>query len=269
MYKFDKLFGFVGESIRSSNPLIKSAANDLADMLMPGTMGEEDEEVVDSDVEKDPSFGNSEPQQEEDQILDQAMPELEQPNKFDKSPFGQIKSFINLTSPVVHKTGSVLDHLKRASAYINDIDIKELPKDVQLDIRRFIPVDKDISVVQYGMVVKELLPKVDKHNYEQAKLHISKEYVVNKKMKDEFFEKAKNKYIFILNDKIIDGHHFLAKAQALGITSSLKVLDLTPIRFQEKTSMLNILRKRYVKNHNRRKNTPKALSSKRSPRVYR
>ena len=50
--------------------------------------------------------------------------------------------------------------------------------------------------------------------------------------RDAFFKKAKEKYILLVNDQIVDGHHFLAKAKYFNVTNSLNVLDLTPARFQ-------------------------------------
>ncbi|NBQ69477.1 MAG: hypothetical protein EBU46_11895 [Nitrosomonadaceae bacterium] len=87
------------------------------------------------------------------------------------------------------------------------------------------------------MVVKELLPKVDRHNFDLAMAHIKKDWDGRDadKLKDEVYEQAKKKYILILNDSIIDGHHFLAKAKYAGLTSSLNVVDLTPVRFQQCT----------------------------------
>ena len=41
-----------------------------------------------------------------------------------------------------------------------------------------------------------------------------------------------DKYILLLNDRIIDGHHHLAKAERGKITRSLPVLDLSPLRHQ-------------------------------------
>lgn len=51
------------------------------------------------------------------------------------------------------------------------------------------------------------------------------------KLKEEV-KKRKDKYILVLNDQIIDGYHHLAKAYVGKLTSSLPILDLSPLRFQ-------------------------------------
>ena len=37
----------------------------------------------------------------------------------------------------------------------------------------------------------------------------------------------------MMNDRIVDGHHHLAKALRGNVTSSLNVIDPTPLRFQK------------------------------------
>jgi hypothetical protein len=41
-----------------------------------------------------------------------------------------------------------------------------------------------------------------------------------------------DKYVLLMNDRLIDGHHFLAKAEKGKVSKSLPVLDLTALRFQ-------------------------------------
>lgn len=116
------------------------------------------------------------------------------------------------------------------SAFIEDMRLDALPKDVQRDVLRFVSAKAHHQFPHYGMVVKELLPKADPANLKTARK-------TTRGMKSaqarEFVEKKRDgKYILLLNDRIIDGHHFLAKAEHAGVTSSLNVLDLTPARFQ-------------------------------------
>lgn len=119
---------------------------------------------------------------------------------------------------------------KESSAHFADVEVKDLPLKVQKEIERFADVSADTKLIHYGMVVKELLSKVDKHNFEQAEKHLKDEKI----NEDEFYKKLPNKYLLLVNDKLVDGHHYLARAKKLGVTSSLNVLDLSPVRFQEK-----------------------------------
>jgi hypothetical protein len=123
---------------------------------------------------------------------------------------------------------------KQASAFIRDCPLASLPEDVRRDIRRFVPDLKGKTAVHYGMVVKELLQKADPHNLAAARAHLRDES--ESKLKKEFYAKKDGKFILITYDKIIDGHHFLAKAEKIGCTSSLNVLDLTGCRHQESKS---------------------------------
>jgi len=132
----------------------------------------------------------------------------------------------------LRRTGGLIPPRPRAaSAFIHDIRIADLPKEVQKDIEHFVQ-DKKGHVIQYGMVVPELVKKVDPENYKTAKGHVADKS--DKELEKEIYEKSKNKYILLVNDRIVDGHHFLAKADKLGVTRTLKVLDLTPLRFQKK-----------------------------------
>lgn len=121
---------------------------------------------------------------------------------------------------------------KQASAFIKDVEYRSLPVAVQREVRRFVLPRPKLQLIHYGMTVKELLPKVDQHNFDTAKEHVAKETVD----KEQLLERAKSKYILLSNDSIVDGHHFLARAEKAGITNSIHVLDLTPARFQKKTA---------------------------------
>lgn len=180
----------------------------------------------------------------EEKILDKVMPEIYEDSQAEASSFGKTEDQI-IEHGVQNKT---------ASAYIKDVAIRDLPSDTIKDISKFID-SKSAKVILYGMCVSELLPRVDHYNFEQAEEHINESFKgkSESKLKDEFFKKSKNKYILILNEKIIDGHHFLAKAKRLNVTSSLNVLDLTPVRFQEKvgSDLLTKLKTIYACNHRR------------------
>jgi hypothetical protein len=118
---------------------------------------------------------------------------------------------------------------KVASAYIKDVAFKDLPKTVQKEVERFAKCRADTKFIHYGMVVSELLSRVDPHNFAIAKDHLKKEKVD----KSALYDKAKTKYILIVNESVVDGHHFIAACDKAGLTSSLNVLDLSPARFQK------------------------------------
>ena len=89
-------------------------------------------------------------------------------------------------------------------------------------------------------------------------------------MGDDFQDMAHDKYVMLLNDRIVDGHHFLALAKALNISSSLRALDLTPLRFQEKRgSVLDLIRQKYGQNNNRRQGGAFAARHPRIPVLHR
>lgn len=116
------------------------------------------------------------------------------------------------------------------SAYIEDMTFASLPKDVQADVTRFVDAAKGTPVVHYGMTVKELLDKADPVNLATARKNLGT--LRASRAADEVLEKTKSgsKYVLLMNDRVVDGHHFLAKAERGNVTSSLNVLDLTPAR---------------------------------------
>lgn len=116
------------------------------------------------------------------------------------------------------------------SAYVEDMTFSGLPKEVQKDVLRFVDAEKGTPVVHYGMTVKELLGKADPENLKTARKALGT--LRASRAAEEVLGKIKDgsKYILLMNDRIVDGHHFLAKAERAGITSSLNVLDLTPAR---------------------------------------
>jgi hypothetical protein len=245
---FKNLKGFLEKSAASRNLRIKKQANNLMEAVMAA---QEEEQVVAPEIhEESPDAAIKDQGKDQvDQLLLPAFPELAKEDGIDSS-FG-----------------------KSASAYVTDVAIKDLPKDTKETIEKFVPVlNPNAKVVQYGMVVDELRPKVDHHNYESACDHIKKDYAKDGKrtMGDKFQDKVKTKYILMLNDCIIDGHHFLALADKLGITCSLRVLDLTPMRFQEKRgSVLQMIKRSYEQDHNSRKGGISVPRNSRSPFIFR
>lgn len=207
---------FVKEAMMSPNPALAQQAGQVDDLLMNM---QEDESITDADMLKQehPEMNVKQQLEDVDQMFHQAMPEI--------------------VEPEAHELRGI-DGAKQASAYVKDLPLSDVPGLNKADIARFASGAKQVMVVQYGMVVKELLPKVDPHNFELAVAHIKKDWADRKieALKDEVYEQAKKKYILILNDSIIDGHHFLAKAKLAGLTSSLNVIDLTPVRFQKTAS---------------------------------
>lgn len=207
-------------------------ATDLQD---PNTINNGDEaELDDNDV----TMATPEQQTNENaegELMHGAFQELEALNKYEEQkdkviPPTDGQGQITLHSGSPEMFGNNYSNQKQASAYIKDICHKDLPKDTQKDIERFVHNSKpNTEYIHYGLVVKELLPKVDDANFAAAEKHVKGADID----KDELYKKVASKYVLILNDKIIDGHHHLAKCKAAGITNSLNVLDLTPARFQK------------------------------------
>lgn len=122
---------------------------------------------------------------------------------------------------------------KVASAYVDDISFIRLPDDTRTDVARFVPHAKNTTLFpRYGTVVKELIGKCDPENLKSARKTVREESP--KKVEKEFYDKLKSKYVLLVNDRVVDGHHFIAKGESCGCTCSLNVLDLTPARFAKK-----------------------------------
>jgi len=119
------------------------------------------------------------------------------------------------------------------SAFMGDMPLSSLPAETQACVRDFAPGAPDnANVIRYGMTVPELLTKVDQHNYATAKKHLRRITV------DEaaaIVRGRPDKHVLLVNDRIIDGHHHLARAEKGKISRSLPVLDLTPLRFTPPT----------------------------------
>jgi hypothetical protein len=121
--------------------------------------------------------------------------------------------------------------LHELSSFIRDVPIKHLPANVKKDIEKFIRIKPDTHVSHYGMVADELVGKADPHNLASARVNVKKRMTV-KAAADEVHSRRETKPILMMNDRIVDGHHFLAKAEHGKVSSSLHVIDLTPARFQ-------------------------------------
>lgn len=136
-----------------------------------------------------------------------------------------------LSKIAAHKVEVALSK-KSASAYSQDIQLSTLPEETQQDIKRFCEnANGSSKVPQYGMVVLELIPKADPHNLEVAEEHCAD--MDPEKAREEVASRQDDKYILLCNDRIVDGHHYLAKAKRGDYTASIKCLDLTPLRFQQ------------------------------------
>lgn len=124
------------------------------------------------------------------------------------------------------------------SSFVADVQLANLPREMRKTVSAF-GATKTSKMPRYGMVVKELVAKADAHNLDAARKHVKT--MSEPRLSDEFEAKRGKKFILLLNDQIIDGHHWLAKAEKLGITSALDVLDLTPVRFQVEVQELEAL----------------------------
>lgn len=119
------------------------------------------------------------------------------------------------------------------SAYIGDILASDLPASTQSDIANILGTNGTtgkLKLIKYGMVPSELEKMADAHNLESAQRHIRNmpNYACSQDVHGD-----QEKHCLIQNHKLIDGHHFLAKALKGGVTKSLPVVDLSPARFQD------------------------------------
>lgn len=117
------------------------------------------------------------------------------------------------------------------SSFVRDIPIKHLPANVQSEIGRFVKTKPGMMVSHYSMVADELVGKCDPHNLATAKLNVEKR-MSQKAAREEVHGRREKKPVLIMNDRVVDGHHFIGKAMHGKVSSSLHVIDLTPSRFQ-------------------------------------
>jgi lambda family phage portal protein len=137
-------------------------------------------------------------------------------------------------APAPEKTPAAAKKPAIKSAFLGETPFAELPEHAQRTIAEFVPSPApEAKVIRYQMTVPELLAKADPHNLQTARRRVAKRTIASSAA--EVLER-KDKAILLLNDKLIDGHHHLAKAEKGKITSSLPVLDLTPLRYQPAAS---------------------------------
>lgn len=197
----------------------------------------EDDEVMAPELNQGLPSQHNHVKGPEDMVLRKAMPELVLPNPETPETFGKLNGAPVKVSMLTLMKRAARSHIKM-SAYIKDIRVSDLPERVREDVKRFVPKEaKNPVVVHYGMMVRELLDRVDPQNFDAATKAVKKELDTQspedrEKARDALFKKTKDKYIILVNDQIVDGHHFLAKAKYFNVTNSLNVIDLTPARFQ-------------------------------------
>lgn len=226
----------------TSNPALQNNMVQLLQQLTPEVANQsmqkhEDDEVMVPELNQGLPSQNHHAKGLEDLMLRGAMPELVLQNPETPETFGKLNGApIKVSMWTLIKRAAHL-HVKM-SAYIKDIRVSDLPEKVHEEVKRFLPKEvKNPAVVHYGMMVRELLDRVDPQNFDAATKAVKKELDVltagdREKARDTFFKKTKDKYIILVNDQIVDGHHFLAKAKYFDVTNSLNVIDLTPARFQ-------------------------------------
>jgi phage gp29-like protein len=122
-----------------------------------------------------------------------------------------------------------------ASAHLDDVRLTDLPDDTVDTVRNFVQVTprSRLTVPRYSMTVGELIHKADPHNLESARRKLAE--MEPEKAAEEVRGRQDVKHILLMNDRVIDGHHFIAKAERGGYSAGLKVLDLTAARFQAKS----------------------------------
>lgn len=133
-------------------------------------------------------------------------------------------------SPTVAKPVTSPASTAKLSAFMGDVFVADLPESVRAEIAKI--TGKDASgmlVTRYGMTADELARKADSHNLEAAQRNLR--YCSNGSCSDEVHANDE-KMILLQNDRVLDGHHFLARALKGKVTKSLPVVDLSPIRFQ-------------------------------------
>lgn len=118
------------------------------------------------------------------------------------------------------------------AAYLGDVSVSTLPEGTRQEVMRILGLQSNpqfLRVVKYGMVADELERMADPMNLESAQRHLK--YCTNGNCADEVYANEE-KHILVNNGRIVDGHHYLAKALKGRVTKSLHVIDITPARFQ-------------------------------------
>ncbi len=141
-----------------------------------------------------------------------------------------IAEVVDQTGNMPQKTTPPVQTAK-LSAFIGDVLVSTLPTSTQSDISKILGADASgLTVSRFNMTADELAHKADSHNLESAQRNIR--YCSNGSCAEEVHANDE-KMILVQNDKMVDGHHFLAKALKAKITKSLPVVDLSPLRFQK------------------------------------
>lgn len=120
----------------------------------------------------------------------------------------------------------------KLAAYMGDVSVGDLPPDTRKEIARILGTNghtNSLKAVKYGMVASELESMADPHNLDSARKNLR--YCTNGSCADEVHANEE-KHILLNNGRVVDGHHYLAKALKGKVTKSLHVIDLTPTRFQ-------------------------------------
>jgi hypothetical protein len=119
------------------------------------------------------------------------------------------------------------------AAFMGDVNVGDLPEATRSEIKRILGTNGHtdvLRVVKYGMVAPELERMADPENLETAQRNLR--YCTNGNCADEVHANSE-KHVIVNNGRVVDGHHFLAKALKGKVTKSLHVIDLTPTRFQQ------------------------------------
>lgn len=118
------------------------------------------------------------------------------------------------------------------AAYMGDLTVSELPESTQADIAAILGTNGAtgaLKVIKYGMTVSELLKMADPDNLEAARKRLR--YCTNGACADEVHANTE-KHVIVQNQRVVDGHHHLARAEKGKVSKSLHVIDISPARFQ-------------------------------------
>lgn len=108
------------------------------------------------------------------------------------------------------------------SAFHGWVKPEDLPEETRLTVEKMVP---GARIRRFGMTAAELISKADPLNLDAARKRIR--YQSCESCGEEVHANEE-KHLLMVNDRLIDGHHFLAKAEKGKVTKSLPVLDLIP-----------------------------------------
>ena len=167
----------------------------------------------------------------ERQKMRQWMGRIRATHKFSGNVEGLKRLSVEADEGPVRFVGRVGNHEIYFSSFVKDIRFKDLPSRARVDIRAFHPgMKSNTRLAHYGMTTKELASKADPHNLAAARKNVGN--MSRKACADEVYQNRGKKFVLLNNDKMVDGHHYVAKAERGRVTASLHVIDLTPSRFQ-------------------------------------